>query len=181
MNCGAFLEQKPFELFTKWSEEHLELLNQRQQMYKQVTESFLGVVRDSVEMKAPGESLQKALRKHARDVQPAFEDARGQLQTWKEYSSELRKLVAGMPVDADRAMVSPRRSGSTGKLPGRTVREFPPPVSSWMKQSALRAENLLGRQGNRAGRQELPRSNRIVPRSSPSPAGWISLRRAAGW
>ncbi len=59
MSNGVSLEQKPFELFTKWSEGHLDMLNQRQQMFKQATESFLGVVRDSVERKAPEESLQK--------------------------------------------------------------------------------------------------------------------------
>lgn len=97
MNCGAFLEQKPFELFTKWSEEHLELLNQRQQMYKEATESFFGVVRDSMEMKAPEESL-KRLCGNMLELYNLPLNKLGDNANLEEYSRELKKLVAGMPV-----------------------------------------------------------------------------------
>ena len=97
MNCGAFLEQKPFELFTKWSEEHLELLNQRQQMYKDATESFFGVVRVSLEMKAPEESL-KRLCGNMLGLYNLPLNKLGDNTNLEEYSSELKKLVAGMPV-----------------------------------------------------------------------------------
>jgi len=59
MSTGVSLEQKPFELFAKWSEGHLELLNQRQQMFKATSDSFLGLVRESFEMKVPEESLKR--------------------------------------------------------------------------------------------------------------------------
>ncbi len=97
MNCGAFLEQKPWELFSKWSEEHQSLLNHRQQMYREATESFLSVVRDSMEMKAPEESLKKLygnmLELCNLPLYTLGDNAR--LET---YSSELKKLLAGMPV-----------------------------------------------------------------------------------
>jgi hypothetical protein len=97
MNCGAFLEKKPFELFTKWSEEHLELLNQRQQMYKEATESFFGVVRDSMEMKAPEESL-KRLYGNILELYNLPLNRLGDNANLEECSRELKKLVAGMPV-----------------------------------------------------------------------------------
>jgi hypothetical protein len=97
MSTGVSLEQKPFELFTKWSEGHLELLNQRQQMFKEATESFLGVVRDSWEMKVPEESL-KRLSGNMLALCKLPVNTLGDRAGLETYSSEIKKLVAAMPV-----------------------------------------------------------------------------------
>jgi hypothetical protein len=91
------LEQKPFELFTKWSEEHLNLLNQRQQMFKEASESFLGVVKDSMAMKVPEESL-KRLCGNMLELCKLPVNTLGGNARLEEYSHELKKLVAAMPV-----------------------------------------------------------------------------------
>jgi hypothetical protein len=91
------LEQKPFELFTKWSEGHLELLNQRQQMFKEASDSFLGVVRESFEMKVPEESL-KRLSGNMLALCKLPLNTLGDQAGLDAYSSDLKKLVAGMPV-----------------------------------------------------------------------------------
>jgi hypothetical protein len=83
-------------MFTKWSEEHLGMLNQRQQMFKEATESFLGVVRDSVERKAPEESLQKLcgsmLGLCSLPLNPLGDNKR-----WEEYSREFLDFAAKTP------------------------------------------------------------------------------------
>jgi hypothetical protein len=94
MSNEVSLEQKPFELFTKWSEEHLDMLNQKQQMFKQATESFLGVVRDSVERKAPEESLQKLCGSMLGLCSlPMLGDNKG----WAEYSREFLEFTGKTP------------------------------------------------------------------------------------
>ncbi len=90
------LEQKPFELFTKWSEGHLNMLNQRQQMFKEATESFLGVVRDSVERKAPEESLQK-LCGNMLGLCSLPVNTLGENGAWEEYSREFLDFAAKTP------------------------------------------------------------------------------------
>lgn len=97
MSSRVPLEQKPVELLTKWSEEHLNLLNQRQQMFKEATESFLGVVRDSMAMKVPEESLKRLCENMLALCKLPLNTLGGNLKM-EEYSSELKKLVAAMPV-----------------------------------------------------------------------------------
>ena len=97
MSIGVSLEQKPFELLTKWSEEHLDMLNRRQQMFKETTESFLGVVRDSLEMKVPEESL-KRLSGNMLALCKLPLNTLGDHARLEAYSSEIKKLVAAMPV-----------------------------------------------------------------------------------
>ena len=97
MNSGASLDQNPLELFTKWSEGHLGLLNQRQQMFKEATESFLGVFRESFEMKVPEESL-KRLCGNMLEMFKLPLNTLGDPARLDAYSSELKKLVAAMPV-----------------------------------------------------------------------------------
>lgn len=97
MNNGALLGQNTLDLFTKWSEGHLGLLNRRQQMYKEATESLLGVVRESFEMKVPEESLKK-LQGNMLDLCRLPLDTLGDHARLHAYSSELKKLVAAMPV-----------------------------------------------------------------------------------
>jgi hypothetical protein len=97
MSIGESLEQKPFELFTKWSEEHLDMLNRRQQIFKETTESFLGVVRDSMGMKVPEESL-KRLCGNMLELYKLPLNTFGDHARLEAYSSEIKKLVAEMPV-----------------------------------------------------------------------------------
>ena len=96
MSTGVSLEQKPFELFTKWSEGHLDLLNRRQQMFKEASDSFLGVVRESFEMKVPEESL-KRLSGNILALCKLPLNTLGDQAGLDAYSSEIKKLVAGMP------------------------------------------------------------------------------------
>jgi hypothetical protein len=96
MSNGVSLEQKPFELFTKWSEEHLNLMNQRQQMFKEATESFLGVVRDSIERKAPEDSMQK-LCGSMLGLCSLPSNTPGNNGTWEEYSREFLEFAARTP------------------------------------------------------------------------------------
>jgi hypothetical protein len=97
MNNGASLGQNTLELLTKWSEGHLGLLNQRQQMFKEATESLLGVVRESLEMKVPEESL-KRLHGNMLELYRLPLSTLGDRAKLDAYSSELKKLVAAMPV-----------------------------------------------------------------------------------
>jgi len=97
MSTGVPLEKKPYELFTKWSEDHLELLNRRQQMFKEASDSFLGVVRESFEMKVPEESL-KRLSENMLALCKLPLNTFGDQAGLDAYSSELKKLVVGMPV-----------------------------------------------------------------------------------
>jgi hypothetical protein len=97
MNNGASLGQNTLELLTKWSEGHLGLLNQRQQMLKEATESLLGVVRESLEMKVPEESLKK-LHGNMLELYRLPLSTLGDPAKLDAYSSELKKLVAAMPV-----------------------------------------------------------------------------------
>jgi len=97
MNNGASLGQNTLDLFTKWSEGHLGLLNQRQQMYRDAAESFLGVVRESFEMKVPEESL-KRLHGNMLELCRLSLDTLGDHARLDIYSSDLKKLVGAMPV-----------------------------------------------------------------------------------
>jgi hypothetical protein len=97
MSVKVPLEKKPFELFTKWSQEHLNLLNQRQEMFKEATESFLGVVRDSMAMKVPEESM-KRLRANMHALCKLPLNTFGDNAKMEEYSGELKKLLAAMPI-----------------------------------------------------------------------------------
>ena len=97
MNNGGSLGQNTLDLFTKLSEGHLGLLNRRQQMYKAATESFLGVVRESFEMKVPEESLKK-LQGNMLDLCRLPMETLGDHARLDAYAGELKKLVASMPV-----------------------------------------------------------------------------------
>jgi hypothetical protein len=97
MNNGASLGKNTLDLFTKWSEGHLELLNQRQQMFKEAGDSFLGVVRESFEMKIPEESL-KRLSGNMLTLCKLPLNTLGDHAGLEAYSFEIKKLVAGMPV-----------------------------------------------------------------------------------
>ena len=97
MNNGESLGQNTLDLFTKLSEGHLGLLNRRQQMYKAATESFLGVVRESFEMKVPDESL-KRLQGNMVDLCRLPLETLGDHARLDAYTGELKKLVAAMPV-----------------------------------------------------------------------------------
>jgi hypothetical protein len=96
MSNGVSLEQNPFELFTKLSEEHLDMLNQKQQMFKQATESFLGVVRDSVERKAPEESLQKLCGSMLGLCSLPL-NTLGDNKRWAEYSQDFLEFTGKTP------------------------------------------------------------------------------------
>ena len=65
MNNGASLGKNTLDLFTKWSEGHLGLLNQRQRMFKEATHSFLGIVQGFTGDEGPGGVCEKTLREHA--------------------------------------------------------------------------------------------------------------------
>ena len=97
MRAGVSVEKKPFDLFTKWSEGHLDLLNRRQQVLKEASDSFLGVVRESFEMKVPEESLKK-LSGNMLALCKLPLNTLGDHAGLDAYSSEFKKLVAGMPV-----------------------------------------------------------------------------------
>lgn len=97
MNNGESLGQNTLDLFTKLSEGHLGLLNQRQQMYRETTESLLGVVRESFEMKVPEESL-KRLQGNMLSLCRLPLDTLGDRERLDAYTSELKKLFAAMPV-----------------------------------------------------------------------------------
>ena len=97
MKTGVSVEKKPFDLFTKWSEGHLDMLNRRQHMLKEASDSFIGVVRESFEMKVPEESLKK-LSGNMLALCKLPLNTLGDHAGLDAYSSEFKKLVAGMPV-----------------------------------------------------------------------------------
>ena len=117
MNNGGSLGQNTFDLFTKLSEGHLGLLNRRQQIYKAATESFLGVVRESFEMKVPEESL-KRLQGNMLDLCRLPMETLGDHARLDAYAGELKKLVASMPVAAVNSVASVSMS-STRLMNGR--------------------------------------------------------------
>jgi hypothetical protein len=148
MSNGVSLEQKPFELFTKWSEEHLDMLNQRQQMFKQATESFLGVVRDSVERKAPEESLQK-LCGSVLGLCSLPLNTIGDNRTWDEYSRELLELAANTPFPMTRNGF-PEEITHYGKETWKNGSRASSACMSWMK--SLLCEHKIASDGKEAGR-----------------------------
>jgi len=161
MSTGVSVEKKPFDLFTKWSEGHLDLLNRRQQMLKEASDSFLGVVRESFEMKVPEESLKK-LSGNMLALCKLPLNTLGDHAGLDAYSSEFKKLVAGMP-----AAISGNGFSEEFKQYGK---------ASWGKrlESAFRMHELddgpsskpeadIGPKGSRRGREELPGGDRVVP------------------
>jgi hypothetical protein len=53
------MEQKPLEWFAKWSEGYLALMSRRQRLYKETTESVLGIARDLMDRQAPEQPMKK--------------------------------------------------------------------------------------------------------------------------
>lgn len=94
---GTSLGKNTLDLFTKWSEGHLGLLNQRQRMFREATQSVLGIVQDSLERKAPEESVKK-LCGNMLELCSLPLNVVGSNGNWEEYSREFRKLVAGTPI-----------------------------------------------------------------------------------
>lgn len=90
-------EKKPMELFVKWSEEYLDLLNRRHRVFKETTESFLDVVRDAFEMKVPEDSM-KRLSGNVLELCSLPVNSLGSNGKWEEVSREFQKLLTGMPV-----------------------------------------------------------------------------------
>ena len=97
MSNGTSLGKNTLDLFTKWSEGHLGLLNQRQRMFREATQSVLGIMQDSLEMKAPEESVKK-LCGNMLELCNLPLNVVGSNGNWEEYTLEFRKLVAGTPI-----------------------------------------------------------------------------------
>ena len=97
MSNGTSSGKNTLDLFTKWSEGHLGLLNQRQRMFREATQSVLGIVQDSLEMKAPEESVKK-LCGNMLELCNLPLNVVGSNGNWEEYAREFRKLVAGTPI-----------------------------------------------------------------------------------
>lgn len=93
---GVSLEPKPLELFSKWSEEQLGLMARGQRLFEEASKSLLGVIRETVEMKAPEESLKKLCGSMLELCNLPL-NTLGDNGNWEKYSHELQKLVAGMP------------------------------------------------------------------------------------
>jgi hypothetical protein len=147
MSNGASVEQKPFELFTKWSEGHLDMLNQRQQMFKQATESFLGVVRDSVERKAPEESLQK-LCGSMLGLYSVPMNTLGDNGRWEEYSREFLDFAARTPFALTGNGLSEEIT-HYGKETWKNGSRASSACMSWMK--SLLCEHKIASDGKEAG------------------------------
>jgi len=97
MSNGTSSGKNTLDLFTKWSEGHLGLLNQRQRMFREATQSVLGIVQDSLEMKAPEESVKK-LCGNMLELCNLPLNVVGSNGNWEEYTREFRKLVSGTPI-----------------------------------------------------------------------------------
>ena len=97
MSMEALLKQNPLEMYSKWSEGQLELLGRRQRKIRETTEAALGVFRDSLDGKAPEESLKK-LCGGIFELYSLPLGANGSNGNWKEYTGEFRKLLAGTPL-----------------------------------------------------------------------------------
>jgi len=96
MSTGASMEQKPLEWFAKWSEGHLALMSQRQRLYKETTQSVLGIFRDLMDRKAPEESMKKFCGSILElcSVPANVIENNGNCE---ELSREFQKLIAGAP------------------------------------------------------------------------------------
>ena len=97
MEKGSSFEKKPLDLFVKWSEGQLGLLSQRQRLYRETTKAALGIVRDSLEMRAPGESLKKLCGGMLELGNLPLNGIAGN-GTWEEYSREFQKILSGAPI-----------------------------------------------------------------------------------
>ena len=139
MNNGASLGKNTLDLFTKWSEGHLGMLNQRQRMFREATQSVLGIVQDSLEMKAPEESVKK-LCGNMLELCNLPLNVVGSNGNWEEYTREFRKLVAGTPI-----AVSGNGFSEEARAYGKATWENGSRVSSayvnWMK-SLLQGQKL---------------------------------------
>ena len=97
MSTAASLNQKSFELLTKFSESQLELLGRRQRKIREATESALGIFRDSLDGRAPEESLKKFCG-NVLELYRLPMGTNGNNGNWAEYYSEFQKLVAETPI-----------------------------------------------------------------------------------
>ncbi len=97
MSTGESLSQKSFELLTKWSEGQLDLLGRRQRKVREAAESALGVFRESLDGKAPEESLKK-LCGNVLELYSLPLGTNGNNGSWAEYSRELQKFFAETPI-----------------------------------------------------------------------------------
>jgi len=147
MSNGVSLEQNPFELFTKWSEEHLDLLNRKQQTFKEATESFLGVIRDTVERKAPEESLQK-LCGSMLGLCDLPVNAPGGDKRWEEYSREFLDFAAKTPFALTGNGLSEEIT-QYGKETWKNSSRASSACMSWMK--SLLCEQKITPDGREAG------------------------------
>jgi hypothetical protein len=66
-------------------------------MFREATQSVLGIVQDSLEMKAPEESVKK-LCGNMLELCNLPLNVVGSNGNWEEYTREFRKLVAGTPI-----------------------------------------------------------------------------------
>lgn len=97
MSTETLLNQNPMDMFSKWSEGQLELLGRRQKKIRETAEAALGVFRDSLDGKAPDESMKK-LSGSLLELYSLPLGANGNNGNWKQYTGEFRKLLAGTPL-----------------------------------------------------------------------------------
>jgi hypothetical protein len=95
MSIGVSVEQKSKELLKKWSKEQQDVIAQRQHMFKEATDSFLGVVNDSLKMRVPEESL-KRLCGNILELYSLPTNMLVDNKKLEEYSRECQKVVAAM-------------------------------------------------------------------------------------
>ncbi len=147
MSNGVSLEQNPFEMFTKWSEEHLGMMNQRQQMFKEATESFLGVVRDTVERKTPEESLQK-LCGNMLGLCSLPVNTLGDNKKWTVYSREFLEFAGKTPFALSGNGLSEEIT-QYGKETWKNSSRASSACMNWMK--SLLCEHKIASDGKEAG------------------------------
>ena len=139
MSNGTSLGKNTLDLFTKWSEGHLGLLNQRQRMFREATQSVLGIVQDSLEMKAPEESVKK-LCGNMLELCNLPLNVVGSNGNWEEYTREFRKLVAGTPIAVSGNGFS-EEVRAYGKATWENGSRFSSAYVNWMK-SLLQGQKL---------------------------------------
>jgi len=140
MEKGSSFAKKPLDLFVKWSEGQLGLLSQRQRVYGETTKAALGIVRDSLEMRAPEESLKKFCGGMLELCNVPLNGIAGN-GTWEEYSREFQKILSGVPV-----AVNGNGFSEEAKAYGKATWENGSKVSSafvnWMK-SLVREQKFI--------------------------------------
>ncbi|HNU86129.1 MAG: hypothetical protein QM256_03630 [Pseudomonadota bacterium] len=135
MSMNAWLQRNPFEVFTQWSEESVDLMIRGRRQFQETAESLLGVFREGLEMKPVADPIRRLCGNLYELLN--FPVGNGlERATWEDAILEIRNLADGMT-----GRLSASGFAEQLAVYGKTTGENGSRVSSacigWMKRLVL--------------------------------------------